>query len=113
MELTDQQWQVIDPLLSRGKSGPGFKGRPRRNSRNVLEGILWILRTGARWKDLPGDFPAFQTCNRRFGKWIRDGTLKNVLLAIVADLQARGGIDLSETFIDGTFSSAKKGCWSW
>ncbi len=109
MELTDQQWEIIEPLLSEGKSGPGLKGRPRRNNRDVLEGILWILRTGARWKDLPGEFPAYQTCHRRFGEWIRDGTLKNLLLAIVADMQARGGIDLSETFIDGSFSSAKKG----
>lgn len=109
MELTDSQWEIIEPLLSQGKSGPGLKGRPRRNNREVLEGILWILRTGARWKDLPREFPAYQTCHRRFGEWIRDGTLKNILLAIVADLQDRGGIDLSETFIDGSFSSAKKG----
>ena len=109
MELSDTQWAVISPLLSDGKSGPGRVGRPRRNNRHVLEGILWILRTGARWKDLPSDFPPYQTCHRRFGEWIRDGTLKHILLGIVADLQDRGGIDLSETFIDGSFSSAKKG----
>jgi len=109
MELTDKQWEIISPLLSGGKSGVGLKGRPRRENREVLEGILWILRTGARWKDLPGMFPPYQTCHRRFGQWVRDSTLKSVLLAIVADLQERGGIDLSETFIDGSFSSAKKG----
>ncbi len=109
MELSDTQWAVISPLLSDGKSGPGRVGRPRRNNRLVLEGILWILRTGARWKDLPSDFPPYQTCHRRFGEWIRDGTLKHILLGIVADLQDRGEMDLSETFIDGSFSSAKKG----
>ncbi len=109
MELTDQQWAIIEPLLPQGKSGPGLKGRPRRDNREVLEGILWILRTGARWKDLPKEFPPYQTCHRRFGEWIRDGALKSILHAIVADLQARGGIDLSETFIDGSFSSAKRG----
>ncbi len=109
MELTDAQWAVISPLLSDGKSGQGRVGRPRRDNQPVLEGILWILRTGARWKDLPAEFPPYQTCHRRFGEWIRDGTLKHILLTIVADLQDRGGIDLSETFIDGSFSSAKKG----
>ena len=109
MELKDAQWAVISPLLSDGKSGQGRVGRPRRDNRPVLEGILWILRTGARWKDLPSEFPPYQTCHRRFGEWVRDGTLKHILLTIVADLQDRGGIDLSETFIDGSFSSAKKG----
>ena len=109
MELTDTQWEIIAPLLPEGKSGEGRKGRPRRNNREVLEGIFWVLRTGARWKDLPREFPPYQTCHRRFGELIRDGTLTAILHAIVADLQERGGIDLSETFIDGSFSSAKKG----
>ena len=109
MELTDAQWALIVPLLSAGKSGPGRKGRPERDSREVLSGVFWILRTGARWKDLPKEFPPCQTCHRRFQRWVRDGTLERVLRAVVADLQARGGIDLSETFIDGSFSSAKKG----
>jgi len=109
MELTDAQWALIVPLLSAGKSGPGRKGRPERDSREVLSGVFWILRTGARWKDLPKEFPPYQTCHRRFQRWVRDGTLERVLRAVVADLQARGGIDLSETFIDGSFSSAKKG----
>ena len=109
MELTDAQWAVIGPLLSNGKSGPGRRGRPQRDNREVLSGILWILRTGARWKDLPKVYPSYQTCHRRFQRWVEDGTLDKVLRALVSDLQARGAIDLSETFIDGTFSSAKKG----
>lgn len=62
MGLTDAQWVVISPLLSNGKSGQGRVGRPRRDNRRVTEGILWILRTGARWKDLPSEFPPYQTC---------------------------------------------------
>lgn len=109
MEITDTQWAVIAPLLSAGKSGPGRKGRPRCDDRQVLEGILWVLRTGARWKDLPKEFPSYQTCHRRFTQWVDDRTLERVLTALVADLQDRGGIDLSEAFIDGSFASAKKG----
>ena len=109
MELKDPQWEIVAPMLSSGRSGPGLKGRPRRDNRQVLEGILWILRTGARWKDLPAEFPPYQTCHRRFGEWTRDGTLVRILKSLVADMESRGGIDLSEAFIDGTFSGAKRG----
>ena len=59
--LTDAQWEKIAPLLPKPrKSRHG--GRPRAKDRKVLEGILWILRSGARWQDLPGEFPAPATC---------------------------------------------------
>jgi len=109
MELTDAQWEVIAPMFPAGRSGPGRKGRPRRGNREVLEGVLWVLRTGARWKDLPPVFPPYQTCRRRFGEWAAGGTLEAVLKALVADMERRGGIDLSEAFIDGTFAGAKRG----
>jgi transposase len=109
MELTDAQWAVVKPLLPGGKSGPGKRGRPRKDDRLVLEGVLWVLRTGARWKDTLKEFAPYQTCHRRFTAWVRDGTLERLLQALVADLQARGGIDLSEAYIDGSFASAKKG----
>ncbi len=76
-------------------------------------GILWILRTGARWQDLPDRFPPYQTCHRRFQMWVRDGTLKSVLETLAEDLRTRGKLDLSECFIDGTFVSAKKGAAKW
>lgn len=109
MELTDIQWAILEPLLPKGRSGSGKKGRPRRDNRRILEGILWILRTGARWKDLPDEFPPYQTCHDRFTEWVDSKTLDRILRALLADLQERGKIDLSEAFIDGTFASAKKG----
>jgi transposase len=109
MELTDKQWELIGPLLPPGKSGSGKKGRPRRDDRAILDGILWILRTGAPWKDLPARYPPRNTCHRRFQEWVRDGTLERVLEAIARDLKERGGLDLRETFIDGSFTAAKKG----
>jgi transposase len=109
MELTDAQWEILAPLLPAGKSGPGKRGRPPINNRPVLEGILWILRTGARWKDLPKDFPPYQTCHRRFSAWVHSGALERVLKALAEDLALRGKLDLGETFIDGSFASAKKG----
>ena len=109
MELTDKQWELIEPLLSAGKSGPGKKGRPRRNNREILDGILWIMRTGAPWKDLPTRYPPRNTCHRRFQEWVKDKTLERILETIARDLEERGGLDLRETFIDGSFTAAKKG----
>jgi transposase len=108
-ELTDEQWTLIEPLLAElPKRGDG-KGRPWRDNREIMNGILWILRSGARWKDLPNKFPSYQTCHRRFQAWVKDGSLRRVLETLAHDLETRGEINLSECFIDGTFVAAKKG----
>ena len=109
MELTDVQWGRLKPVVEPKTLGKR-RGRPWRDTRQVLEGVLWILRTGAQWAELPKDkFPPYQTCHRRFQRWVREGTLVAVLRALAEDLLARGQLDLSETFIDASFSSAKKG----
>lgn len=107
-ELTDEQWSLIAPLFENPKTVQ-TRGRPARSAREVLNGVLWILRSEARWQDLPDRFPPYQTCHRRFQEWVKDGRLKTVLEALAQDLLERGRLDLSETFIDGTFVSAKKG----
>ena len=75
----------------------------------MLNGVLWVLRTGAPWRDLPKRYPSYQTCHRRFQGWTRDGTLERALAALAEDLRGRGGLDLSECFVDATFVGAKKG----
>ncbi len=109
MDLTDERWSVLEPLLGELPRRADGRGRPWRDSRAVLNGILWILRTGAQWADLPERYPPYQTCHRRFQRWVRDGTLERVLEALARDLKERGKLDLSECFIDGTFVAAKKG----
>jgi transposase len=114
MELTDGQWELLKPLVEPG-TPKKRRGRPWRETREVLEGVLWILRTGAQWSELPRDkFPPYQTCHRRFQQWVRAGTLVKVLRRLAEDLLARGQLDLAETFIDASFSGAKRGrcCWS-
>jgi transposase len=109
MELTDAQWELLRPLVEPG-TPKKRRGRPWRDTRQVLEGVLWILRTGAQWSELPRDkFPPYQTCHRRFQQWVRAGTLVKVLRRLAEDLLARGQLDLAETFIDASFSGAKKG----
>jgi transposase len=109
MDLTEPQWQILEPLLPKPRVREDGRGRPWRDPRDVLNGILWVLRTGAPWYDLPDRYPPYQTCHRRFQQWVRDGTLEQLLSALAQDLKARGGLDLSECFIDGTFAPAKKG----
>ena len=111
-ELTDEQWALIALLFEKADEIQ-TRGRPARSAREVLNGVLWILRSGARWQDLPERFPPYQTCHRRFQSWVKDGRLRRVLETLAQDLLERGKLDLSETFIDGTFVSAKKGASKW
>ena len=65
--------------------------------------------TGACWADLPERFPSSSTCYRRFSRWVKSGVFRKLLEALARDLEERGVIDLSEYFIDGSFTVAKKG----
>ena len=107
MDITDKQWEKISYLFTQKKVIG--KERPRKPSRDVLNGVLWILRTGAPWKDMPDRYPPYQTCHRRFQEWVRNGTMQHLVRDLAEDLYARGKIDIRETFIDGTFVPAKKG----
>lgn len=113
MDLTEEQWAFLEPLITPMKSRPGKPGRPAQDARAVLNGVLWILRTGAQWADLPDRYPPYQTCHRRFKRWSQDGTMRRILETLARDLLERGGLDLRETFIDGTFVPAKKGVPVW
>jgi len=108
MELTDVQWELLKSIVE-PKTPPKRRGRPWSDTRRVLEGVLWILRTGAQWSEMPNKFPPYQTCHRRFQRWVGEGALVELLRTLAQDLVARGDLDLAETFIDASFSGAKKG----
>lgn len=113
MDLTDQQWTAVEALLPKPEVREDGRGRPWRDPRDVLNGILWIHRTGAPWADMPARYPPYATCFRRFQTWVKEGVLQKVLQALCDDLVARGRLDLSEAFIDGTHAGAKKGAAWW
>lgn len=113
MRLSDKQWEKIQDLIPEGPRRPDGRGRPWRDNREVLEGILWVVKTGVRWRDLPREYPPYQTCHRRFQQWTGNGVFDQIIEALVRDLHGRGGVDMSECFIDGTFSLAKKGGFWW
>ena len=108
MDLTDAQWAFLEPLF-RPKRRKDGRGRPWQDTRAVMNGVLWVLRTGAPWHDLPTRYPPYQTCHRRFQQWQRSGLFERLLQTLAEDLRDRGKLDLSESFIDASFSSAKKG----
>jgi len=109
MKLTEEQWAFIKPMLPKERVRKDKRGRPWKDPRDVLEGILWILKTGARWQDLPERYPPYQTCHRRYQSWVKAGVFKKILIKLAEHLRERGKIDLAETFIDATFVDAKKG----
>ena len=106
--LTDEQWERIAPHLPVHPASPKG-GRPRADDRECLEGILWLLRSGARWQDIPVDLPSGSTCWRRLREWAGDEVLEEVQAVLVQELRELGRIDFDELLADATFIRAKKG----
>lgn len=79
----------------------------RLRRERVFNRILWILRTGAQWREMPDRYPPYQTCHRYFQSWSRSGILEKLLRRLASDLIDRGELEIKEGFIDGSFSSAK------
>ncbi len=106
--LTDEQWQRLAPHLPEHLPSPKG-GRPRADDRACLEGILWLLRTGARWQDIPVDLPSGSTCWRRLQEWATEGILEEIQAVLIDELDGMGKLDLAELLADATFIRAKKG----
>ena len=98
--LTDEQWNWIDDLFA----PPKRTGRPPRNRRTMMDGILWTLRTGSPWRDLPRAFGPWQTVWRLFDQWNDDGTL----IAILNRLRGQVQIDEQLWCVDGTVVRAAR-----
>ena len=96
--LTDEQWSVIEPMMPPAKS----TGRPRSDLRKIVEAILWILRTGAPWRDLPERFGPWQTVYDWFNRWSKDGAWDRILEALQIRLDAEGHIDWEMWCVDGS-----------
>jgi len=106
--LSDREWLVLEPFIPKAKQRRDGKGRPRRNAREVLNGIIWILISGSPWYLLPKEYPSYQTCHRYFQLWVRKGVMQKMLgaLSLYHAGQRKGReVDVAE----GSFSSAKKG----
>jgi transposase len=106
--VTDEQWERIAPHLPVHAPSPQG-GRPRADDRDCLEGLLWLLRTGACWQDIPIDLPSGSTCWRRLQEWAGEGVLQDIQAILVGELDDLGQVDFGELLADATFIRAKKG----
>src|SRR5438094_9858472 len=88
-ELSDAQWQLIELILQPKRRSDG-RGRPWQETRAVLNGSLWILGTGAQWRELPKKYPAYQTCNRPSQHWLQEGKLERILCVLAEAPRAHG-----------------------
>lgn len=102
--LSDDQWALIDDLFP----APAATGRPRRDPRQVLDGILWILRTGSAWRDLPAEFGAWKTAWRMFDTWTADGTFDKILRRLQGSYIDVEELDHGLWCIDGTVVRAAR-----
>ncbi len=94
-QLSDRQWRRIEPFLPGKATDPGRTGV---NNRATLEGILWVMRTGAPWRDLPEKFGNWNTIHRRFRRWTVGGVFDRIFKAI------HGRLDLRTVMVDGSFA---------
>lgn len=103
--LTHAQWQLIAPHLP----PPKKTGRKRADDRTTLEGILFVLRTGCPWSDLPREYGAPTTVWRRLRQWEKAGVWESVWRTMLSTLDAQGKLEWAQAFLDGSFVPAKKG----
>ena len=97
-ELMDEQWALVDPHIPRSKARTG---RPPSDRRLMLNGIFWILGTGAPWRDLPERFGPWQTVYDHFRKWRKNGVFARTLEVLQIKLDQQGLIDWELWCVDG------------
>ena len=103
-ELTDAQWARVEPLLpTNGRRGGQWKGH-----RPLVNGMVWRLKTGAGWRDVPRAFGPWQTVYDRFNRWSADGTLASIAECLLIDLDNAGGVDWDLWCIDGSVIRASR-----
>src|ERR1041385_8490007 len=98
-DLTDQEWARLEPLLPTNKRK---RGRPYVDHRRVLNGILWIARTGAPWRDLPERYGSWKTCHSRLTRWQKDALWDRLLQKLQAEAEHQGLVIWAVAALDST-----------
>ena len=97
--LTNTQWQRLKPLLPPQKP---TVGRPNNDHRQTINGILWILRTGAPWRDMPERYGAWETVSGRFYRWRRRGIWNRILQSLQQQADEQGRLNWEVHHVDGS-----------
>jgi transposase len=106
-DLTDPQWARLQPLLPPQRPPKGSTGgRPRNDDRPIINGILWILRTGAPWPDLPARYGPSSTVSTRLYRWKKAGIWDHIFAAVQDHAAAAGELDWETHHVDATVSRA-------
>ena len=84
-DISDEELQRIAPLLPELRPRSELRGRPLANTRSVLNGVLWVIYSGATWSAMPRKYPSYQTCHRRFKAWHQAGVLQRVMDQLFGD----------------------------
>lgn len=106
--LTDEQWTVVEPLIPKPRKRKTGKGRWPKPPRLMLDGIFWILATGAPWRDLPERFGPWQTVYDHFSKWRKAGVFAGIIEALQIKLDEKGLIDWELWCVDGACVRASR-----
>jgi len=101
--MTDEQWERLKPLLPPQKPRTG---RPARDHRQIVNAILWIIRSGAPWRDLPEHYGPWQTVASRFYRWQKAGIWERLFAAVQQRADAAGQLDWQVHYVDGTIVRA-------
>jgi transposase len=110
-EVSDDLWARIQPLLPRHPRRRRYPGRRRLEDRGCLNGIIYVLRTGITWGQLPGrlGYGSGVTCWRRLRDWQQAGVWDRLLALLLAELRAAGVLDLRHAVVDSSHVRAKRG----
>jgi transposase len=98
-DLTDKQWALLGPILPPHKPKTG---RPNKDHRRIVNGLLWITRTGAPWRELPERFGPWRTVASRFYRWRKAGDWERVLRVLRWRADAAGKLDWTTHYVDST-----------
>ena len=104
--LTDSEWNAIRRFLPAERTGK--PGRPWKPHRQVINGILFVLRTGIPWADLSAEFGRFKTVYNRFRRWVKSGVWQRIFESLIDRLRKSGEIDFELWCIDGTVIRAHR-----
>lgn len=104
--LTDREFNAIRHLLPKERTGK--KGRPWITHRNIIDGILWICKTGSPWRDLPEEFGKWQTVYARFRRWTAEGLWDRIYVTLLKRLDKLEKIDRTLWCVDGSVIRAHR-----
>ncbi len=102
-DLTDEQWLKLNPLLPPQKA---HTGQPAHDHRRIINGILWLHRTGAPWRDIPERYGKHSTISSRFYRWRQAGIWQRIWESLMQQADSEGSIDWEVNFVDSTIVRA-------